>query len=262
MSISSTTTQPPPHNFYSYYPHDPPHSIAQNHHSLVNPAVMPYNTSPNPSQPTHPEQAQHSYSIAYTPFNGPRDVSSSKGSVRKTDWQEFYKNGIPKEVIVIDDDSPSPHAQQRQGSLQALAGASSRPANSNGDTRHIDKRRRTDGLAAYNAVYVNHQPANNENSSNSLTRTASGVYSTAPTSIDTTNGQKYHSRIDEHAGQKRKHLSRDRLGDDDFDMDVIVQHRTWANYVPPPKPPVKASDVYVNLVRDVGVANSVKVSRL
>jgi len=220
---------------------------------------MPYNTSSHPLQSTRSEQSQHSYSLAYTPLNEPRDVSSSKGSTRKTDWQEFYKNGIPQEVIVIDDDSPPPNGQQRNASLQTLAGASSRPAGTNGDTRHIDKRRRTDGTAAYNAVYDNPQVqrTNNVNSPNSLTRTASGVYSTAPTSIDTTNGKKYHSKIDEHAGQKRKHLSRDGFGDDDLDMDVIVQHRTWANYVPPPKPPIKASDVYVNLVRDVGLAEPV-----
>ncbi|KAG0002431.1 dual specificity protein kinase kns1 [Entomortierella chlamydospora] len=37
-------------------------------------------------------------------------MTSSSTSVgrRQTDWDEFYKNGMPKEVIVIDDDTPPP----------------------------------------------------------------------------------------------------------------------------------------------------------
>lgn len=178
-------------------------------------------------------------------------MSSSNRSARKADWHEFYKNGIPKEVIVIDDDSPPP--PQRRWSPQALSGADPRAPPDNEDTRHVDKRRRVDGATNYDSIYdqPSDYPPNPDESSVSMARTTSALYSTAPTSMDSTNSKSYQPRPDEHVGQKRKRPSRGGIGDEELDMEVIVQHRTWANYVPPPKPPIKATDVYVAVVRDV-----------
>lgn len=52
---------------------------------------------------------------------------------RHPDWDEFYKNGMPKEIIVIDDDSPPPPTKKTR------TGYDSYSAYTSGDSASTDR---------------------------------------------------------------------------------------------------------------------------
>jgi dual-specificity kinase len=170
-----------------------------------------------------------------------------KDNKRKPDWNEFYKNGVPAEIIVIDDDSPPPSGVGRQNGYAS---------------QHPDKRQRTGN--AYDPVYSSAQaPATYsatqtpyyENSA-STDRTTSAYVTTAPTSLGSTGstGAYLPPVEDGSVGQKRK---RARAQPQD-DVGPAVKRREVERltpphlvYVPPEKPIVKAKEVHVELIRDV-----------
>jgi len=181
-------------------------------------------------------------------------MASNKKRSREdpVDWQEFFGGKPPKEIICIDDTPPPTRKVAEEP--QAMAGA---PAPStNGNARHADKRRKTDKAPAYNAVFHNQTAYSNTQTpyyddssrqySGSTDRTTS-YNTTAPTSLGSSTSANYLE--DAGVGQKRKRATR---------ATVAEQNRRefvdpFEEYVPPPKPPIKAKDVHVQVVVDVSL---------
>lgn len=131
---TATATLPPHHQYYSHHQAYTPQSSSYGiNGSLVNGAPRlpnhqysstssytavnstssdtrrPTTTSSRtsarlpPPEYTYPAQQQHEMSSSRS-----ARMARSVRSNRQPNWEEFYKNGIPKEIIVIDDDSPDP----------------------------------------------------------------------------------------------------------------------------------------------------------
>jgi dual-specificity kinase len=184
--------------------------------------------------------------------------SHSAQKKRNPDWAEFYRNGLPKEVIVIDDDdeepaAPRPPQRQTQPSRNGT----------NGSMRHADKKRKTTASTAYDPVYNQHTSYSttqtpyydSPNHSISTDRTTSALNTTAATSLgsQTSNGQQISPLDNSAVGQKRK---RTRAAAQDEAKEAKrreLDHddHPFSLYQPPPNPPIKAKDVYVQVVSDV-----------
>ena len=191
----------------------------------------PKASTPEPAMPPHPRQP------------------------RQPDWNEFYRNGIPQEIIVIDDDSPGPHqANGVQNTNQSAPGTIDEPAS---------KKRRT-GLAqgpnaakhtvAYSNANTPHY-AVSPSDTVSAGRTTS-LQTTAPTSLGSS-GSGGSGVYPEAAvtGQKRKRVTRQTTADEKKRRE-FVQNDALQSYYPPPQPPIKASAVDVRVIRDVSVTTN------
>lgn len=231
-------------------------------------------------QPQTQTQSQaHPAAYNYEPTAPP----SSNGSARKrareepVDWERYFGGKPPKEIIVIDDDEPShaSHPPAMEPSVQPAAASSHAAYNStsvNGSSQyHTDKRRKvaSSTTAAYDPVYNAHnqQQLSYSNTqtptyydasprpyTGSTDRTASYNTTTAPTSLSS-NG----TYLDEGTvGQKRKRSTRQAAADQKK-REVATRSDPFSEYVPPPKPPLKAKDVYVPVVHDRVSAKDVKV---
>jgi dual-specificity kinase len=178
---------------------------------------------------------------------------------RNPDWADFYKNGLPKEVIVIDDDDEEPTVTRPAPPRQAPPSRSA----ANGSMRHADKKRKTAASTAYDPVYPNHNTSYSTtqtpydyspNHSISTDRTTSALNTTAATSLGSTasRGQHISPRDDGVVGQKRK---RTRAAAQDEMKEAkrreLDDQDPFALYQPPPNPVIKAKDVYVQVVSDV-----------
>jgi dual-specificity kinase len=170
---------------------------------------------------------------------------------RGPDWNNFYRNGVPKEVIVIDDDDTPDSATTLQHDTLL--------------ERHKDKKRKTGAASAYDPVY-NPQPSYSttqtpyyENSSanhtTSTDRTAPAYKASGSSSIGPpllTNGT-YYSVMDEAAvGHKRKRAAR-AADENKGAKRREIQHdqSPYSAYVPPKQPTIKAKDVYVECIKEV-----------
>jgi dual-specificity kinase len=178
--------------------------------------------------------------------------SGQKG--RQVDWNEFYRNGVPEEIIVIDDDTPP-------RSLQPVQKATL----TNGTGRHVEKKRKT-AAAPYDPVY-NPQPSysttqtpyyDNSSSNNntaSTDRTTSAYITTAATSLGSqvSNGTYLPQLEDGVVGQKRKRTraaaAEEAQGAKRRELDR--QSPLSIHYVPPSKPIIKAKDVPVEVISEV-----------
>lgn len=193
---------------------------------------------------------------------------------KKPDWGEFYKNGLPKEVIVIDD-SPGPDASKVSAAppLPPIHGTSNAQSSV---SQPAGKRRRTGIDSAYDMGYYdrpsfsinpqqygeNHQQPQHHhhqqqhNSSNSLsTDRTTSLHTTAPTSLGSqgsSNGSNgmYHYQ-DPSIGQKRKRTTRKSTRDEQKRRELETASDAYLSYVPPSKPIIKAKDVAVPVIRDV-----------
>ena len=265
MSTPSTITAlHPQSHFYPHYSEynssnssQRPSNLSLNRSSKLAPNA--YSNAANspterqlPPLPTHrPPQSSS--------LTGDRQSSSTMSqskSKKKADWEDFYKNGIPKEIIVIDDSSPE--AQDEP------------PPPKRNNVQHDTKRRKTD--AAYDSIpNVQHKPLKKDAlyeephaSSASSSGRNTALYSTAPTSLTSTSSAGHQvNRLDNSkVGQKRKRSSRAAQDEETPEVELVAQNQAWVNYVPPPKPPIKAGDVYTPVVRDVRSSFSVPLLRL
>lgn len=202
----------------------------------------------------HPQQLPPLTQAADPNMGAP--TAASERQRRHPDWADFYKNGLPKEVIVIDDDDDEP-APPRQPALQRTA--------TNGSARHTDKKRKTTaGTTAYDPVYNQHTSYSttqtpyydSPNHSISTDRTTSALNTTAATSLGSQASNGHHiSPLENTAvGQKRK---RTRAAAQDEAKQAkrrdLDNDDPFALYQPPPNPVIKAKDVYVQVVADVRV---------
>jgi dual-specificity kinase len=195
-------------------------------------------------------------------------MNNPRQQKRKPDWAEFYKNGLPNEIIVIDDDEPqtSPRTQPRPTQPN-------RAITTNGGTRHTDKKRKTTASTAYDPVYnqqtsysttqtpyYDNSPSNNTISTD---RTTSAINTTAATSLGSqaSNGAYIPPLENGTVGQKRKRTRR--AAQDEANeakrREVDLHGDPFSLYVPPPNPPIKAKEVFVQVVADKSYMKDQKV---
>lgn len=194
-------------------------------------------------------------------------ASRKRRRSREPDWNDFYKNGLPKEIIVIDD-SPEPEPVKAKAVAKeapvlpppvsvgpdATAGA--------GVAYHVAKKARRDEPTHYDPVYHNTYVGSHTQtpyghgtpakSTISSDRTTSAVHTTAATSLDSlsstaSNHQDYYTA---HAGQKRKRTTRQQIATEAKRREAEVND-ALLSYQPPPHPHKKASDIPVKLIHDV-----------
>jgi dual-specificity kinase len=187
-------------------------------------------------------------------------MSSSDAHSRKRnpDWAAFYKNGLPKEVIVIDDDDEEPAVRPVARPAQPSRN------NTGGSVKHTDKKRKTVTSTAYDPVY-NQQTSYSttqtpyydspNHHSISTDRTTSAINTTAPTSLGSQANHRHQVSPLENGvvGQKRK---RTRAAAQDEAKEAKRRELDHSDdpfslYQPPPNPVIKAKDVYVQVVSDV-----------
>lgn len=189
--------------------------------------------------------------------------SSSQNVARKRrrskgpDWTEFYKNGVPKEVIVIDD-TPDPEGDIKDN---ISSNYSTTTYNTNGtiigsdtgvSTRHVAKKRRKEDGYVNGARIVNGSHIATPNSATSSTdRTTSAQNTTAPTSLASlsSNGQ-YDYEQASATGQKRKR-TRQQHAQEAKRRDIEALGDAYISYRPPQKPIKKSAEVAVRVVTDV-----------
>jgi len=189
---------------------------------------------------------------------------------REPDWGVFYKNGLPKEIIVIDDTpepdrpgaAPSAAAQTlANGGRQhaATAGssatvtASSATAAANGANGSAAKKRKRDEEQTpydpvhHSAAVGSHTPS--KSTAAASDRTNSAIHTTAATSLGSlsSNGQ---YDYDAQPG-KRKRTTRQQIANEARRREAAIFTDALAHYRPPPYPPKKARDVHIKVVPDV-----------
>ena len=174
---------------------------------------------------------------------------------RQPDWEDFYKNGVPKEIIVIDDDTPPVQPKASQGRTNN----NTRAAASHGTGQPANKKRRTAQGNGYESVHaerpsysLSHQAHDDSGSYPSTDRTTS-LHTTAPTSLGSnsgsgvSNGTYYETA---QPGEKRKRVTRKGIRDEAKKRELEQVSDAFESYIPPPKPPIKASEVHVPVIRD------------
>lgn len=164
---------------------------------------------------------------------------------REPDWNSFYRNGLPKEIIVIDD-TPEPEANTGR---RITAGG----ANVAAESASAKKRRRDDPVGYHvqylggNASHTN-TPLNTtpNGSTRSSDRTNSALNTTAPTSLSS------NSQYDDLAAPlKRKRTTRQQAANEAKRRDVDGLGGAFMAYKPPPFPPKKSAEVPVKVIPDV-----------
>lgn len=243
-----------------------------------------HSTPKSDSNYTHSSMAP---SVATTTQTFPTDGQPRKRRrSREPDWNNFYKHGLPKEIIVIDD-TPEPEKPVAVPPTPAsTAGTSSRTLRNGGTTgttrilrndatiangkasvhdnttttttataAHVTKKRRKDDNARYDALYdrrVNGSHHLSLSGSTSTDRTTSANNTTtAATSLGSlsSNGQYDH---DAQIGQKRKR-TRQQLAQEAKRREIDVLGGDPISYRPPQKPIKKAGEVTVRQVNDVSI---------
>lgn len=267
---TATATHPSYHRHYGYPGHQsyqpnsafPPVTAADNSRFATNSypyavgastTTLPFAQSskarPAPTTPTTMPASQSGTGSGPPVHNNRR---------KKPDWGEFYKNGIPKEVIVIDDTPPPEHSKTASRGLPAAPGAA------NGMPQPSGKRRRTGIETAYDLGYydrpsysINPQVYGDNSSAASIsTDRTTSLHTTAPTSLGSQGSSGVSNGVyfeDANVGQKRKRVNtRKSARDEQKRRELETVGDAFKNYVPPPNPPIKAKDVPVPVVRDVG----------
>lgn len=216
-------------------------------------------TNSNSRSAHHAQEPSPRHDAAYSagsmteraPATRAEQPSRKRRRSREPDWGTFYKNGLPKEIIVIDD-TPEPEANTSRKITNGTAAAPS----DNTSSQVAKKRRREDEsgtvqASGYHIKYLESQhstplqvstPAGSSNSSSD--RTNSALNTTAPTSLSS-NGQYEEGlaplkrkRTRQQVANEAKRRDVDGLGD-------------FFTYKPPPFPPKKASEVNVQVIHDV-----------
>lgn len=252
---TATATLPPHHQFYSHHQtYNPSNAQLANGNTRIANTLYTGYSSPDLRRTT----TAHRNSKQLPPLSASAssDMSNRK---QKPDWAAFYKNGIPKEVIVIDDDDDEP-ARPPQRPAQPVRTAT------NGSAKHADKKRKTAASTTYDPVYNQHTsysttqtPAyyDSPNHSASTDRTTSALTNTAATSLGSQASiGKHISPLDSSVvGQKRKRTRAAALDEaKQARRRELDDTSPFALYQPPPDPVIKAKDVYVQVIPDVRLA--------
>jgi dual-specificity kinase len=173
------------------------------------------------------------------------------------DWATFYKNGLPREIIIIDD-TPEPEAApsvKTPVSSQTLLNGNTNNVNGRSAGRPAaKKRKRDDDVTRYdpvhNIVNGNRTQASHSGSTISSDRTNSAIHTTAATSLGSLSSNGNYDVIEVQPGQKRKR-TRQQVAVEAKKREVLTLGHLFSSYQPPPHPPKKANDVTVRVVADV-----------
>lgn len=264
---TATATHPSYHRPYRYPGHQPyqpsafpPVSAADSSRFASN--AYPYAAGASTTLPfAHSARTHQAPSTPTMPTsqNGAGSHPPGQDSrSKKPDWGEFYKNGIPKEVIVIDDTPPPENSKTASRGLPSVSAAT------NGLPQPSGKRRRTGMESAYDLGYydrpsysINPQAYGDNSSGASLsTDRTTSLHTTAPTSMGSQGSSGLSNGVyfeDANVGQKRKRVNtRKSARDEQKRRELETVGDAFLSYVPPPNPPIKAKDVPVPVVRDVG----------
>lgn len=267
MSTSSTATAtlPAHHSHYGYSHHQSYQANAANHstsdpnHSVAPRIAVTYNAYSNLNHPS--PSARNSTASSKQPApasmaaSQPTPIPSQINRERRPDWHEFYKNGPPKEIIVIDDDSPVPVTRSTN---EASSYVKQNTLGNGASVEHASKKRKIN----YNTGSLQHQASysttntphhGGSGSSTISTDRTTSLQTTAPTSLGSHGSGGSSSTFVEPsvAGQKRKRVTRQTTADEKKRREIEVNGDAYSFYVPPPNPPIKAKEVFVQPVKDV-----------
>lgn len=256
---SMATTLLPVHHSPYGYPHQNTYSSTSSRAYPTNntlPApprlTTSYHSLPQTTQYQHPQASPVTLKQpSYAPSMASTQASGTTRDPKKVpNWNEFYKNGPPKEIIVIDDDTPPPQTTSIADREQRHDVYSS-----TGRKRKIDHGYEVE--YADSPVYSTHH-AQYGNSSSSASihsgeRTNSIQTITAPTSLESYGSNTAsNSYEDVRMGQKRKRAAPQKeTRQTTKRKQQEAQSDPFLDYVPPARPPKKAQDVNVPVVRDV-----------
>ncbi|KAI0115021.1 kinase-like protein [Daldinia grandis] len=181
------------------------------------------------------------------PDSQPRKRRRSK----EPDWKSFYKNGLPKEVIVIHD---TPEPEEQKYSVATVSRTYANGVGNDATPRHTAKRRRKDDVIQNDDLYepsVNGSYQQTSTSgSTSTDRTTSAHNTTAATSLGSLSSNSQYDYESHNTGQKRKR-TRQQIAQEAKRREVEVLGDAFVTYRPPQKPVKKAGDVTVRVVNDV-----------
>ncbi|EEU46657.1 uncharacterized protein NECHADRAFT_60475 [Fusarium vanettenii 77-13-4] len=237
----------------------PVSSVASPSHSTAAILPPPYQHSPL----AYSSSGSNTLSLAHSsaaPAARAEQPSRKRRRSREPDWNNFYKNGLPKEIIVIDD-TPEPEANTGR---KITNGTATGPTDSTSGRQVAKKRRRDDEPgtiqgAGYHIKYLgsqNNTPLQTStptgSSISSSDRTNSAI-NTAPTSLSS-NGQ----YDDVQVPLKRKR-TRQQVANEAKRRDIDGLGDPFFTYKPPPYPPKKAGEVNVQVIHDRQYNKNVKV---
>lgn len=264
-----------PHYGYSHHHQHQPYQTGMGGYGPndANTIGSPRRLSSGYANLTTPRTQDSTLPVMQTPSDMNTTQAASTGSQsskrgRRPNWNEFYKNGPPKEIIVIDDDSPAPeryvsppsHSQSDFNTLKHNLPH----ARGSDNPEPVSKKRRTgaaqaSGSKPNQASYSNvHTPHEDRSESNTVsTDRTTSLHTTAPTSLGS-HGSGDTLLEEGVVGQKRKRVTRQSTADEKKRKEIEVIGDAYSHYIPPPKPPIKAKEVYVQPVRDVSMSNSYK----
>ncbi|KAL7920869.1 serine/threonine protein kinase, CMGC group [Trichoderma austrokoningii] len=172
--------------------------------------------------------------VAGRPAAEDQPSSRKRRRSREPDWNTFYRNGLPKEIIVIDD-TPEPEANTGRRITNAAAAADSASA----------KKRRRDEQPGYHVQYLGGSHTNTPiGSTLSSDRTNSALHTTAPTSLSA-NGH-----YDELIAPLKRKRTRQQAANEAKRRDVDGLGGAFMAYKPPPLPPKKSAEVPVKVIRE------------
>lgn len=267
LSPSSSSTRLPPAFPATSTAQYSPSTLTADSRTLPAPntnGLTPSSTSAS-SRPSHalnlPPESN------YQPTMGPanpaaRSQRPRRQRSREPDWNSFYKNGLPKEIIVIDD-SPEPNASgtsaaANQPSHHVVAGAGGVSTYANGNaatattTRPAAKKRKRDG--DFDSGYYTQKYGTSLASTPHINGSATGSISTDRTTAQTAAATSLSSSsqydYDVQLGNKRKR-TRQQVANEAKRREVDLLGDAYISYKPPPHPPKKASEVPVRTVPDV-----------
>lgn len=219
-----------------------------------------------PPQRVESDHTAMSTALAHTPPPPASQPARKRRRSKGPDWESFYKNGVPAEVIVIDDNTPEPAQKATSAaSSHTLTNSHIDGAASLTSAHHVaKKRKRDDEPAHYDPVYHNHIVSSHANSPHhnatptkstiSSDRTNSAIHTTAATSLDSLSSTGSHQYdYDSQVGQKRKRTTRQQIAAEAKRRDASALSDAFSSYRPPPYPPKKAADVHVKVIADVRV---------
>lgn len=245
-----TTTAAHQHQQSPAPPIPPPHLYIEPSSSNNNHNHHHHDSGSHPSAPTNPGESLSSNMTSTTMTALDQSLSRKRRRSHEPDWNTFYRNGLPKEIIVIDD-SPEPEANTSR-KLTAAASHAHAIANVNDASagQPAKKRRREDDAAArasgYHVQYLHAQHDTTPlGSTLSSDRHNSSLNTTAPTSLSSAGAHE-----DGPAPLKRKR-TRQAVAEDAKRRDIDGLGDPFMTYMPPPYPPKKAGDVAVRVVHDV-----------
>ncbi|KAL1901264.1 serine threonine protein kinase CMGC group [Ceratocystis pirilliformis] len=172
---------------------------------------------------------------------------------REPDWTDFYKNGLPKEIIVIDDDSPEngPIDPVTLNTSNTVSMPLPHHPQTQNDQQATKRRKRDDEEAVYDALYHNTKYSASHTTTPRLNATpmshsdrASALLNSSATSLSA------HDLEIAQSGQKRKRATRQQIAHEARLKEAEIHLDSLVPYVPPPYPPRKAPDVHIRVVHD------------